>query len=235
MKEEEVVELFSRIFGTQYSVYNKSLKEKEEKLFFLVRDDQEKYLCIYGDFNKFKKLDFHIKAEKKLENSQNNLFQICPLKSSNMAGLQRIFPYLKPLVIGKKSSFGTGDRLGSATPAHVKAFKGKDVLPVLAQQLEREMERTESNWQKVMENAIWGCFEEGYERPFGADADHVKDLENLQKAIDCGYTLFTINPSDFIVKNISQHSTQEIFQRYIIHYYKNIFSYNPLFPRRGLG
>ncbi|MCK4240799.1 MAG: hypothetical protein KAX30_04190, partial [Candidatus Atribacteria bacterium] len=62
------------------------------------------------------------------------------------------------------------------------------------------------NWQKVLDDAIWGCFEAGYEGKFGADADHIKRIEDLRKAVNCGYTMFTLDPSDFIRKDISKLS-----------------------------
>jgi len=104
--------------------------------------------------------------------------------------------------------------LGIATPAHIQAFKDKDVFPVLAQQSVREMARTERNWQKVLDDAIWGCFEAGYEGPFGADADHVKEIKDLKDAVDCGYTMFTLDPSDFIRNDIKKLGKQELDQLY---------------------
>ena len=94
--------------------------------------------------------------------------------------------------------------MGIATPAHIQAFKDKDVFPVLAQQSVREMARTERNWQKVLDDAIWGCFEAGYEGPFGADADHVKEIKDLKDAADCRYTMFTLDPSDYVRKDLSK-------------------------------
>jgi len=140
LKKKEIVDLFSRIFAKQYCVYINSIKPKEGQFFFVARDNQKKYLGLYGDFEKLKEYDFHIKEERKVENKKNHLFQICPLESSNLVKLQKIFPYLKPSVTGMKPSFGTGDRLGIATPAHIRAFEGKNIFPVLVQQSVREMD-----------------------------------------------------------------------------------------------
>ncbi|MGB6606600.1 MAG: tagaturonate epimerase family protein, partial [Atribacterota bacterium] len=101
-----------------------------------------------------------------------------------------------------------------ATPAHLQAFQGKDIFPILAQQSVREMARTERNWQKVLDDTIWGCFEEGYEGLFGADADHVKKIKELKEAADCGFTMFTLDPSDFISKDIEELNEQELNQLY---------------------
>ncbi|GAF85933.1 unnamed protein product, partial [marine sediment metagenome] len=76
----------------------------------------------------------------------------------------------------------------------------------------REMARTERNWQKVLDDTIWGCFETGYIGPFGADADHVKEIKELKEAADCGYTMFTLDPSDFIRNDIKKLDKQELGQ-----------------------
>ncbi len=214
MEKENIVNLFSKIYKEKYQIYEPSIKETREQFFFMVRDEQKKFLAVAGSPEKLIKLDFQIVEEKKTNNKEDILFQICPLERDNLAKLQKMLPYLKASVTGMKPSFGTGDRLGIATPAHIRAFDGKNIFPVLAQQSVREMERTESDWQKVMDYALCGCFEAGYEGPFGADADHVKDVENLQKAIDSGFTFFTIDPSEHIKDNIFQLSSSEIKNQY---------------------
>jgi hypothetical protein len=67
---------------------------------------------------------------------------------------------------------------------------------------------------KVLDDTIWGCFEAGYEGPFGADADHVKEIKELKEAADCGFTMFTLDPSDFISKDIEELNEQELNQLY---------------------
>jgi len=155
----------------------------------LIKDKQAKYLAVVGKPDMVKKFEGSASEEKKI-GEEELLAKICYLNHHNLSLLREIFPWLKPFFCGLRTSFGTGDRLGIATPAHLQAFKDKDIFPILAQQSVREMSRTERNWQKVLDDTIWGCFEAGYEGPFGADADHVKKIEDLREAIDCGYTMF---------------------------------------------
>jgi hypothetical protein len=216
MLQKKVIDLFEKSFDDTYQVYPASIKEKKGKYSFLVKDDKKKYLVIAGPPSQQKELDFSANREKAIEDYDQDglLFKICPLTHHNLAQLQSILNYLHPSVTKMKPSFGTGDRLGIATAAHIQAFEDKDIFPVLAQQSVREMERTDSNWQQVLDNAIWGCIETGYEGKFGADADHVKDLENLQKAIDCGFTFYTIDPSDHINDNVLKFDKDELRKKY---------------------
>ncbi|KUK89232.1 MAG: hypothetical protein XE02_1113 [Mesotoga infera] len=214
MKENKVMNSFSAIYGNRYKVYEKSLKRKEKEFFFVIKDFQRKYLVAAGPSYRIRKRDFQPDEEGVADNEGEFLFQICRLTHHNLTQLQSIFNYLQPSTTKMKPSFGTGDRLGIATPAHIQAFEDKNIFPILAQQSVREMERTESNWQKVLDNAIWGCFEAGYEGKFGADADHVKDLKNLKEAIDCGFTFYTIDPSDHIDANILKLDKDELRNKY---------------------
>ena len=45
---------------------------------------------------------------------------------------------------------------------------------------------------------MWGVFQEGWRRPWGADADHIKEAQDLGPFIDARYTFYTIDPSDYV-------------------------------------
>jgi len=213
MNKGEILQYFDKCYGDKYKVYISSIKSEKDNYFFMVKDGKEKFLIVVAVpilANKFEgeNLEEKIVDEKKL------IIKKCYLKHLNLFLLREIFPHLNPSFCGLRASFGTGDRLGIATPAHLQAFKGKGIFPILAQQSVREMARTERNWQKVLDDTIWGCFEEGYEGQFGADADHVKKVKELKEAADCGFTMFTIDPSDFIRNDIERLSKQELEQLY---------------------
>lgn len=217
MVEKSIIDTFLRTFDQQYEVYPFSIKKKNECYFFMIKDKQRKYLVTAGCPKKVQELNFNTQEGKKIKNGdQELLFKICPLTHDHLIQLRLILDYLKPVCSNKFSlpSFGTGDRLGIATPAHIQAFQGKNIFPVLAQLSTREITRTESSLERVMDNAIWGCFEMGFEGPFGSDADHIKDFDNLQKAINCGFTLYTIDPSDYIDNNIAKYSKEERRRKY---------------------
>src|SRR5665648_404355 len=214
MTKQEILQLFNRYYGKKYSIYPNSTKSVKENYFFIVKDNQSKYLTVIGEPDDLKKFEGPDLEEKKIKEDIVMLIKICYLNHYNLSLLREAFPHLNPSFCGLKASFGTGDRLGIATPAHLQAFKGKDIFPILAQQSVREMSRTERNWQKVLDDVIWGCFEAGYEGPFGADADHVKKIKELKEAADCGYTMFTLDPSDYIRNDVERLSKQELNKFY---------------------
>src|SRR5436190_22027152 len=80
----------------------------------------------------------------------------------------------QPVVLGLKKSFGFGDRLGLATPGHLAAARKYDFAPIFAQQSIREMDRTQRTPEDVMIAAQDALAKEGFNQPWGADADHLK-------------------------------------------------------------
>ena len=213
MNKREILQYFDKYFGDRYIAYPSSIKSDKDNYFFMVKDNKKKYLVVIVVAAVARKFEGKISEEKKVDENEL-IIKICYLNHHNLNLLREIFLHLHPSFCGLRASFGTGDRLGIATPAHLQAFQGKDIFPILAQQSVREMARTERNWQKVLDDTIWGCFETGYIGPFGADADHVKEIKELEEAADCGFTMFTLDPSDFIRNDIEKLGKQELDQLY---------------------
>src|SRR5687768_3266983 len=109
-------------------------------------------------------------------------------------------PQNQPVPLGLNPSFGFGDRLGLATPGHVAAMRraGKGVAPIYAQQSIREMTRTARSPEQVMGDALRGASESGWTEPQGADADHLKTPQDVDRTAAAGFCFFTIDPSDFV-------------------------------------
>jgi hypothetical protein len=104
----------------------------------------------------------------------------------------------QPSLLGLRSSFGFGDRLGLATPGHLAALKHGPLLPVLAQQSVRELSRTQRTPSEVLAAAQRGIVSTGYTGLWGADADHLKTREDVEALAAGGFTFFTIDPSAFV-------------------------------------
>jgi hypothetical protein len=105
-----------------------------------------------------------------------------------------------PVPLGLKKSFGFGDRLGLATPGHFAAARKFDFAPIFAQQSIREMERTRRTPQDVVQSATKALRELGYGSAWGADADHLKLPEDVDRTAAAGFCFFTIDPSTHVGK-----------------------------------
>jgi len=151
--------------------------------------DRERYLVVLGDA--------HALASFSGAPYKNTL--LCPLTPANAAALRKKLPWLNPTPLGLHTSAGFGDRLGVATPGHVKAAERyPGIAPIFAQQSVRENARTGRTPQQVIDDAMWGLFQMGWRAPWGADADHLKTPEDADTFIDTGYTFFTIDPGDHV-------------------------------------
>ncbi|MBC7317186.1 MAG: hypothetical protein H5T70_12250, partial [Chloroflexi bacterium] len=122
-----------------------------------------------------------------------------PLSPRNAEALRRTLPWAAPIRVGVRRSAGLGDRLGIATPGHVRAMHHvQGVVPVLAQQSIREMERTQRTPQQVMDSATWGVFQEGWRSGYGADADHLKTTADIDACLEAGFVMYTLDPRDHV-------------------------------------
>jgi tagaturonate epimerase len=121
-----------------------------------------------------------------------------------------------PVPLGLDPSFGFGDRIGLATPGHVAAAlrSGSGITPVFCQQSIREMERAGRSPERVMEEAQRGIVDAGWNAPFGADADHLKTREDVNRTVAAGFTFFTIDPSEHVNRRADDYGEDEIRLRY---------------------
>lgn len=123
-----------------------------------------------------------------------------PLSSANAVAVRRNVPWLQPRPIGLVLSAGVGDRLGLATPGHAMAFRkyGNGVAPIFAQQSMREMDRLERTPREVLDDATFGALELGWDRQVGADADHLKTTDDIDRCLQAGFTTFTLDPGEHV-------------------------------------
>jgi tagaturonate epimerase len=184
------------------TVYAASMIEHAGSSYFLCRiaATGERRLGIGGDLTGF----------AGQEVSQGVL--LCPCSAEHATALRARLPWLRPSALGRQTSFGFGDRMGSATAGHIQAMRstGADatIAPIYAQQSVRENTRTGRTPQQVLDDAMWGIFQEGWRAPWGADADHVKEIADLAPFVAAGYTFYTIDPSDY-VDNAAQTDAPE--------------------------
>ena len=110
---------------------------------------------------------------------------IAPKTPHNTALLRKRLPWLNPSLLGLRTSAGMGDRLGWATPGHIRAVRdvGGKIAPIFAQQSIREMNRTGRTAQQVIDDAVWGIFQESWQDGFGADADHLKTEADIDTCL----------------------------------------------------
>ncbi len=117
---------------------------------------------------------------------------------------------LRPVPLGLVKSFGFGDRLGLATPGHLRAWRGSGFAPVFAQQSIREMARTGRTPEEVMGAARRALAAAGFREPWGADADHLKTREDVERTAAAGFCFFTIDPSAHVENAADRMGTEAL-------------------------
>jgi hypothetical protein len=122
-----------------------------------------------------------------------------------------------PRPLGLAPSFGFGDRLGLATPGHLDALRshGGDILPIFAQQSIRELQRTRRSPSDVIRDAVTALRAANYRGPWGADADHLKTQEDVNRTAGAGFVFFTIDPSDYLDPHAEEYRGDELRNRFL--------------------
>lgn len=129
----------------------------------------------------------------------------------NAEHLHEVFPFTAPVSLrDKKTTIGCGDRLGLATPGHVRAATKYKVYPVLAQQSIRELTLTGRDYPHVVADATFLVFQEGYERGYGADGDHLKTIRDIDVALAAGMPMITLDLTEVMSPEPASWSADRI-------------------------
>jgi hypothetical protein len=183
--------------ATNRDVYRSSISAVRRALFFLMSEGGRKSLGVISADETLLDRFVGYASDIRLSDQPMKL-KLCETTAANAAALRSIFSFLIPQTLGLKKSAGCGDRLGLATPGHIRAIRHSSMVPILAQQSIRENARTGRTPQEVMDDALWGIFQEGWRGGFGADADHLKTTDDIDSCAAAGFTFYTIDPGEYV-------------------------------------
>ncbi|MFP4617781.1 MAG: tagaturonate epimerase family protein [Spirochaetaceae bacterium] len=177
-----------KLRGKDAHIYTSSLYLKEGTLYFIAMDSGEKNLYL------FSRHEFPGGFSGETRAFDGFTLKKAALDTENAAALKREFPFTAPVSLREKwTTVGCGDRLGIASAAHIKAIRDYDAYPVLAQQSIRELNFTGRNFESIVADAAFMVFQEGYEKGWGADGDHLKTLEDVDTALKAGMPMITLD------------------------------------------
>lgn len=179
-------------------LYPNSLIFEENVAYFMGKVEGEKYLWVLSDQSPSGPAEEFSGTVASLADGDGQLLR-CSLNHHNATVLRARFEFTRPELLGLDDSFGYGDRLGIANPAHVRAALQSHFKAIFAQQSIRELQRTQRKPEEVMDAATWAVFQEGFRQGFGADADHLKTTADIDLMVAAGYTFFTIDPGEYVV------------------------------------
>jgi tagaturonate epimerase len=189
-------------------VYPQSFKRIGTDNFAVIKLKSSDALAVFGKGNHgFKGMNF----------KHNNISAlVCQLNHVNAVNLRKKFPFTSPSPLAAYDiTVGLGDRLGVASQGHLRLLKSSTVCPVLAQQSVRELNLTGRTYEEVLDSASWAVFKEGYEKPWGADGDHLKTADWVVKALKIGFSMITADVSDFIHNEFANMTEAGLLPHYM--------------------
>jgi hypothetical protein len=196
----------------QMPVYQQSVVVQDGAVFFMGRREGIKFLGVVADALP---ADFSLTSQPITWRGRSLLLGLGELAPANAAALRHHLPFTAPRRIGLSKSVGLGDRLGIATPGHIRALRRHPgMAPVLAQQSIREMERTARTPQQVIDSASWGVFQEGWRQGYGADADHLKTGADIDLCAAAGFVMYTLDPRDHVDNDAETDSVATLRAKY---------------------
>ncbi|WEV43593.1 tagaturonate epimerase family protein [Lactobacillus sp. ESL0684] len=196
-------------------IYTPSIQIDRRNVYFILHqpDDKgivQKSLVVYenlltaGDFDA---KDSMVDVDSKL--------LVGELNEKNNVALAKRFKWMRPTSRRNyKYTFGLGDRLGNASNAHIRLFKDRGVMPVLAQQSIRELVLMNRTNTDVFQSASWAVFEEGFTYGWGADGDHVKTPYEVDYAVKIGCSIITLDLTEVINNDAVNLSDEELDKRF---------------------
>jgi hypothetical protein len=191
-------------------IYRRSLQLRDGILYFIGGQGTEKalYLCCPKSFT----------AEGFSGREANiggmHLFK-AELSEESFQALRGLFPFTAPVSLrGRTTTIGCGDRLGLATPGHVRAIAGFDASPVLAQQSIRELTLTRRDYPGVVRDAAFSVFQEGFELGYGADGDHLKTITDIDAALSAGMPMITLDLTEVMNPEPAAWSTARVEEEF---------------------
>ena len=191
-------------------IYGSSLELSEDMLFAFVRSEADRYLLVAaksGGIDPVFGKNGHTAAglDLVLLSADWDTYQL----------LAPRFPYIVPVSLReKRTTIGTGDRLGLATPGHIRAVAPFNASPVLAQQSIRELTLTNRTYRGVVADAAFGVFQEGYTDGYGADGDHLKTLADIDVALEAGMPMITLDLTEVMDPSPAEWSDGEVQEKY---------------------
>jgi len=211
-------------------IYPNSRQTHGDSCYKIIRTNNNDMLSVTGsDAELFDgKFAPHIENNHNIESGYNGgkehkdnadkMHKLCPLTVNNSKVIRSLFDFTNPKSSkGNDITIGLGDRLGLATVGHIHLLKNYNIFPIYAQQSIRELNLTGRTYEDVLSSAVWAVFREGYKKGYGADGDHLKTHEEVRYALDCGFTMITLDCSEHIPYGLEAvvKFTTDIYDKHI--------------------
>jgi tagaturonate epimerase len=196
------------IEGEGRRIYRRSLHLHDGGLYFIASDGKAKRLYAVGPSRR-------LRIEGQSMTAGGMHLRQAELTVENAAALHELFPFTAPVSLrDRTTTIGCGDRLGLATPGHIRALAGRQASPVLAQQSVRELTLTRRTFPGVVADASFLVFQEGYRGGYGADGDHLKNLRDIDSALDAGMPMITLDLTEVMSAEPGSWSGAQVDQAF---------------------
>lgn len=190
-------------------IYMKSLFRSKDLLFCMSKESGSKYLWVMSKQR--------ISGSFPGRPHQSGAWHLRQV-SLDWEGYQAVrehLPWTAPVSLREaQTTFGCGDRLGLASPGHIRAAVPHGIFPVLAQQSVRELNFTGRTFEDVVSDAAFLVLQEGYTGGYGADGDHIKHMKDIRRAVNAHMPMITLDLTEQLLPEAGGWSDDEVDRRF---------------------
>lgn len=196
-----------RSVPAEVPIYGDSLSLVGNCVLLMARDDSSKFLVEVAESAD----ELSDKFQGEVVEKDGLAGKRCPLSHQNAEALRESVSWTAPVSLReRRTTIGMGDRLGLATPGHLRAARRFKVAPVFAQQSTRELSLTRRTFENVVDDATFLVFQEGYSQGFGADGDHLKSIAEIDQALDAGMPMITLDQTEVMDAAVADWSDEQV-------------------------
>ncbi len=191
--------------------YSNSIKKKDNCIISMIKHNHEQFLMILSSDKK----GLITKFSGSAVGGAGIYSKKCELNSHNAAVLKEEFPWTAPISSRNHAiTIGCGDRLGIASPGHLAAITQFDAFPILVQQSKKELKFTNRTYHDLIDTTVFHVFQSGYTKGYGADANDLKTITDVNTAIAAGIPMITLNLVDQINMTAMLWSDEKIIEKF---------------------
>ena len=147
--------------------------------------------------------------------TSNGQYRILELNHDTAMFLRKNFPFTAPSrVLHLDKTIGTENVLEIANDEYTAYIYASNYTPVLAQHSNNGLQLTGRSFEDILDSATFEVFKNGYKKPWGAGGNNLKKPEEIEQVISCGYTMVTLDCSDYINTDVFAMSDDHLNELY---------------------
>ena len=205
-EEHNMPETISAI-PSSLSFFSNSIFKIRDTIITMACDHKEDFIVILAT----EKSELTEKFEGEIIGDEDNFAKKCRTSSRNAAALRELFPWTAPVKCPENmTAVCCNNFFGLSAPGFIKGCEEKNLFPVLTELSPQNCTDNSGSFQQMVDKATFQIFECGYRKGFGAAAENLQNLSEIDAAIKSGISMYSIDLAAVVADSLLQAEHAEI-------------------------